>query len=208
MAETGKTDWSVLKGTLISFGLCLVVSGALIGGGYYFSERMNNELDQNKRAFRSISGKYLNVDQEKQLILDYYPKFVELYKRGLIGRERRLNWIEALRRSGENVNIPELGYSINAREEFTPGYELNHAGYKLYRSGMELKLGLLHEHELFELLDKIEQNANGAFTVSECTFNRNGAEIKFEKNHPNVYATCLLHWITIDAAGDNRIEMG
>jgi hypothetical protein len=208
MEEKNKIDWDILKGPLILFCLCLIIAGVLTSGSYYFNSNLNKEYKKNKSLFQSISRRYLDVDQEEKLLRDYYPKFVKLYRQGIIGREKRLNWIEALRQAGEKIKLPSLNYSINSQEEHIPEYSINYSGYSLYRSSMELNLGLLHEGDLFKLIDYINRTADGIYTISECSFSMNGTEIQFDKNAANVSVSCLLNWITIDLAGGQEIKIG
>ncbi len=208
MEKKNEIDWSILKGPLIIFCVCLVIASTLIGSSYYFNSNLNKEYINNKSIFQSISRRYLDVDQEEKLLHNYYPQFVKLYNQGIIGHEKRLNWIEALRQAGENVKLPLLTYSINSQEEHIPEYSINYSGYTLYRSSMELNLGLLHEGDLFKLLDYLNQSAEGIYTLSECTFRMNGNKIQFEKDHANISASCLLHWITINLVGGQEIKIG
>jgi hypothetical protein len=201
-------DWSLLRGPLIIFSICLVVASSLIGGSYYFNKNLNAEFKKNKSSFQSISRRYLDVDQEEKALHEYYPRFVKLYNKGIIGREKRLDWIETLRQAGEKVKLPSLTYTIDSQEEFIPGYYIDYTGYALYRSGMKLELGLLHEGDLFKLIDYINHNANGIYTLTECSFRMTGKEIVLEKDHSNITATCLLYWITINLAGGQEIEIG
>ena len=208
MADNKEIDWSLLKTPIILLSVCSVIAITLISGSYYFNDKLNKEYKQNKTVFQSISRRYLDVDQEEKVLLDYYPKFVNLYNKGIIGREKRLNWIEALRQAGETVKLPSLTYSINSQEEHIPEYVINYSGYTIYRSSMELNLGLLHEGDLFKLIDYINQEADGIYTLSECTFSMNGREVNFDKNHANISASCLLYWLTIDLAGGQEIKIG
>ncbi len=208
MEKQSDIDWNILKGPLIVFCVCLIIASALIGGSYYFNSSLNQEFKNNKSIFQSISQRYLDVDQEEKLLRDYYPKFVELYNHGVIGREKRLNWIEALRQGGENIVLPSLTYSINSQEEHIPDYEINYNGYVLYRSSMELDLGMLHEGDLFKLIDYMNKSADGIYTLSECTFRMNGTKVQFDKDHANISASCLLYWITIGLAGGQEIKIG
>lgn len=207
MENKSEIDWGILKGAVILFCICIVLCGVLIGASYYFNDNLEKQLRLNKGVFQSISRRYLDVDQEEKLLLENYPKFVALYNSGVIGREKRLNWIEALRQSGEKIKLPSLRYAIKSQEIFTPGFQINYGGFVLYRSSMDLTLGLLHEGDLFKLLDYINQNAEGSYTISECTFSPNGNEIQYNKDQSNIAVSCLLHWITIDIPGGNRIEI-
>ncbi|MBL1141978.1 MAG: hypothetical protein HND53_08115 [Proteobacteria bacterium] len=207
MEKKSDLDWSILKGPLVVFCICLVFSSVLVGGSYYFNSDLEKEYNNNKNLFQSISRRYLDVDQEEMVLRDFYPKFVNLYNRGIIGQEKRLNWIEALRQAGEKVELPSLTYSINSQEEHIPEYNINYSGYTLYRSSMELTLGLLHEGDLFKLIEYINNTAEGIYTLTECSFNQNGKEIQYVKDNANITASCLLYWITIDLAGGQRIEI-
>ena len=206
--ENKDIDWSILKRPLILFCSCLTVSISLIGSSYYFNDKLSKEFNNNKRIFQSVSRRYLDVDKEETLLREFYPKFIKLYEKGVIGREKRLNWIETLRDAGEKIELPTLNYAIKSQEEFRPGYTINYGGYKLYRSNMELKLGLLHEGDLLKLIDYLNKNVAGLYTISECNFRLNSQEIKLDKNASNISATCLLQWVTIDLPGGKGIELG
>lgn len=207
MEKDNKIDWSILKGAIILFSICLVLGSSLVIWSYYFSSKLSSELTRNKALFQSVSRRYLDVDEEEKSLQEYFPQFVTLYNRGIIGREQRLNWIEALRQSGEKIKLPGLRYSINSQEAFIPEFPVNYGGYTIYRSSMELNLGLLHEGDLFELLKFIDENAEGIYTISECKFNKSGGQIVFVKNQANITTACVLNWLTIDLASGNRIEI-
>ena len=124
-------DWTILKGSLIAFIACLLISGLLAGGSHYFRESAQVDFKKNKNNFQSISRRYLAVDEEERLIRQFYPQFVDLYNAGIIGREHRLNWIEVLRQVGERIMLPSLSYQISSQEVYTPGYSINLGGFQL-----------------------------------------------------------------------------
>ncbi|MGB1799523.1 MAG: hypothetical protein ACPHLK_01695 [Gammaproteobacteria bacterium] len=208
MEKESDLDWSILKTPLVMLCVCLVIASALIGTAYYFNSSMEKEFKNNRSIFQSISRRYLDVDQEEKVLRENYPKFVALYNQGIIGQERRLNWIESLRKAGEVIGLPSLSYSIKSQEGYVPEYPINYSSYALYRSSMELNLGLLHEGDLFKFIDYINKNADGIYTISECDFKKGANEVSYEKGKANVSVTCLLYWITIDLAGGQRIEIG
>ncbi len=205
--KPGEIDWSVLRTPLILLFVSLLLGGSLVAGSYYFSTAMEKEYKAQKAQFQSISRRYLDIDQEEKLLLDYYPRFVQLYNKGILGRERRLDWIEALRQSGEIVDIPQLSYAIESQNEFLPAYTINYNGYKLYSTRMELKLGLLHEGDIFNLFRQLNNNAKGMYTVSQCSFKRKNNEIRFEKDQANIDSACTLQWITINLPDGQDIEV-
>ncbi len=190
-------EWPVIRGALTIFVLCTIISAVLIGFTYYFRTEMESSFIQNKQQFQDISRKYLAVDQEESHIRDYYPGFVELYDRGVIGREHRLNWIEVLRSSGRKIKLPSLDYSIGSQTEFSSEYPITLGSYKLFRSSMDLTLKLLHEGDLLQLIDRLNNTATGLYSIKECTLSREKEVIKRDVNVPNIFAECTLEWYSI-----------
>src|SRR3990172_943992 len=113
-------DWTILKWSVINIVACLFISSLIAAGSYYFMGKIQAQSQQSRRMFQSISQRYLAVDEEERLIKQFYHEFVDYYNKGIIGREHRLNWIEILRQSSEQTQLPSLNYEITSRRQFTP----------------------------------------------------------------------------------------
>ena len=200
-------DWKLLKGSLIVFVITITVSSTLLFGAFYFRDQMQVEFNRTNAVFRSISNRYLAVDEEEKLIRTYLPRFIEFYENGVIGKEQRLNWIEVLRDTGEEMRLPSLNYQIESQQEFTPEFPLNLGKYKLYSSTMSLTMQLLHEGDLFRIIDKLERDANGRFTLSFCSITPQSEEIVESPDAANISARCELRWYTIRLADGKQIEV-
>ncbi len=200
-------DWSILRGSLIVFFLCLITSGVLLGGSLYFKDKMHQEYERNNAMFRSVSNKYFAVDEEEKLIEKFYPVFIDLYNGGVIGRERRLNWIEAIRKAGEQIKIPGLSYEIRSQEVYKPGFSVKLGRYKLFRSVMNLNMQLLHEGDLFRLLQELDNNALGAYNVSNCTMSSKGKQMSDDPQSGNLIVRCELTWHTIKLANGKELKV-
>lgn len=200
-------DWSVLKGALTLLVISVALSGSLIGVSYYFQKRMLKEYNLFNGQFHSISNRYLSIEEEKKLISQYFPKFVELHKEGVLGKEKRLNWIEVLNNAGKDLKIPGLSYDISSRKTYKPSYPLIMGRYKLYSTTMALKMDLLHEGDLFRVLKALDDLAEGMYTVSNCELNRNKLEINEDLGRGNVSANCELIWYSVKLADGKEIEV-
>ena len=157
-----------MRGTVVLLVLAMLVCGSLIGGSLYFKGQMDQEFRRNNAIFQSNSKRYLAVDEEDKTIREYFPKFIHLYNYGEIGQERRLDWIETLRRAGIDIKLPSLSYSIESQKAFTPNFMINMGRYRLFKSDMSLKMQLLHEGDLFSLLQELDHSAKGFYRVSNC----------------------------------------
>lgn len=200
-------DWRILRGSLILLLLSISISGALVYGAGYFRQQMLLEFNRANAQFRSISTRYLTVDEEEKLIRSYLPNFVQLYQGGIIGDEQRLNWVEVLRATGDEFSIPSLSYQIESQQVYTPGYPLTTGRYSLFSSMMMLNMQLLHEGDLFRILEKLNEGAKGSYTLTSCNINQSVATISDNPNAGNITVRCELQWFTIRLSDGTKIEV-
>ncbi len=199
-------EWPIVRGAVGVFCLCLVVSAALLGAGFLFRGKMLTEYKEHQSQFRAISQTYLAVEDEEKIIKELYPRFIALYEKGVIGDEQRLSWIEVLTQVGQKLKLPELSYEIASREPYEPSYPLARGNYALFNTKMNLRLGMLHEGDLANVLQALESHASGMFNISQCDLARKGTEIMLDPEVANIEATCQLDWHTIDLVG-TKIEL-
>lgn len=199
-------DWKELRGSIIILIICLCVGGSLLYGSLYFKKQMQQEFARNDARFKTISQRYLAVDEEERLIKEYYPRFLELHNNGIIGREQRLNWIEVLRATAREMNLPRLNYQIESQSDFTPGYSVNTGQFKLFSSRMRLDMSLLHEGDLFRLFATLDDEAKGLYNPVTCNM-RSSGQIKEEPRAANITANCELQWYTIRLADGSEISI-
>lgn len=200
-------DWSIIRNALIGVVLSLVISVSLVAGSFYFRDEMQKDFNMHNASFRAISQRYLAIDEEEKQIRKYYPKFIELYNQGVIGQEQRLNWIEVLRNTGSEINLPSLVYSINSQKKYTPAFKVNLGKFQLYASEMDLTLALLHEGDLFNLLERIRGEAKGIFSVNSCSFNSNGNILVDKPDATNINVNCSIFWYTIKLADGSALQI-
>lgn len=200
-------DWKVLRGALSVFVISIVLTSALVGGSIYFRDEMKKDFRRHNAQFKSISQRYLAIDEEEKLIKKYYPVFLELYNKGVIGREKRLNWIEVLRKAGQEIKLSGLNYQIKSQNNYTPNYSLVLGRYNLFSSTMSLKIQLLHEGDLFDLLDALNEKADGRYSVSKCSFAGTAKIVTNESGAVNINADCDLQWFTIKLANGAELQI-
>lgn len=202
-----KLDVSVLRGALGVFIICLTIAGVMLSASFYFREQMSSEYLSNQTRFRDISRKYLSVDEEESIIGEYLPEFRALYDAGILGREQRLSWLETLKAAGEQIKPPKLAYEIRAQSVYAPDYVLNTGGFDINVTDMDLSLGLLHEGDLFEILDILDKRAAGLFSVSSCELSRSARVSREDALPENIDANCQLKWFTIDLKGERELTL-
>ncbi len=192
-------DWGMLRNALIFLAISVVVSGALLGTSFHFSEKMKRTFQRERSALFSVRAQYQNIDEEEKIIERYLPLYRDLESRGVIGQERRLDWIDTLRQASQRVELPVLRYVIDSQSVYEPNFIELGGAFQIYSSSMKLDLGLLHEEDLDSLFADLDANATGLYTVSSCNLRRNYDQREFVKRADvtNVTAECGLRWLTI-----------
>ncbi len=194
-------EWSMIRGALIALAIALVVSIGMLSASYQFWESIDRSLKGVERQLRTAREKFRTIDEQEAMIATYYPQFQELERQGIIGRERRLDWIENLSQADENLKLPKLAYSIDTQEPFTAEFPLAGGAYKLYASKMDLQLGLLHGQDLFNLLSWLDDGAQGLYSVAACDLVRHRDD-PGSPRQTHLTSNCELRWYTIKKPGD------
>jgi hypothetical protein len=176
-------------------------------------------LQRAQRLRDAASSRYAHVDNEKRDIRNFQQRYVELRQRGLIGEERRLEWVDAIRQVQEELQLPPLSYEIDPQQPVRLEAALDLGDYQLRGSRMRLHMELLHEMDLFDFLASL--HTRGFFASQDCTLKRlataNSAQPGDSAGDatvatvatgprgatgPTLGADCTLNWITMAPAGN------
>ena len=192
-------DWRVLRGSVILLVVALAVAGTALAMSFQFKSRQESSLSRERSKMLASRSRYQALDEEEDIIATYLPRYSDLEDQGIIGREQRLDWIDVLRESAREVQVPHLQYTIEAQRQFDTGLDLQVGNYQVFASSMRLQLGLLHEEDLIRLLARMRVGVNGLFGVSGCRMVRPRGPLRVEADAANVEAGCVINFITIRA---------
>jgi hypothetical protein len=148
---------------------------------------------------KDARARLLRSGDEKDLIVRYLGSYQQLQKRGFAGDEQRINWLDALRQTNQQVDLFGVDYDIGAQRPYPYAAALNPGPVQLRESVMKLRFRLLHEEDLLRFLDVLSRQATGIYTVDQCSLRRLDTRgvIRYQ---PNLAAECELAWITASAA--------
>jgi len=178
----------------------ILIFAALVLAGYQYEKLQNEKYQEALSTLRTTHKIYSNMVNDIDL-LDQYRKLYSDYKAsGLVGKERRLSWIESLESTNEVLRLPILTYDLNPQEAFLrPGFKAKR-GVEVNSSPMDLSIGLLHEEDLFALLEGLRLSIRSLFTVDSCSMTRQSAvSTSLDTKKANLNTKCRIRWVTIDA---------
>lgn len=181
--------------------LVLVVLAATGAGLMAESARQaEGELKAAVAAQREITDKVSHIREEELWWRESISRFRQLSARGILGRERPLDWVEELQILGQEHPLIGLEYELGPPHAL-PDDDAPASGYQTLSSPMKLRMRLRHEGELLDFLDALRDRASALLRVRRCVLERSQAPALDQAPPTRLAADCELEWITL---GDSR----
>ena len=182
------------------FGVAILIAVALVVVGHQYEKSQHEEYEKAVSTLRTTHRLYRNIVNDIDLLDQYRSLYNDYKSTGLVGEERRLSWIESLESTNEVLRLPTLTYSLRPQEDFDrPKFKVQR-GVEVQSSPMDLTMGLLHEEDLFALLEGLRLSIKNLFTVDSCTLSRQrGVDQSLDTKRSNLNGVCTIRWVTIDA---------
>lgn len=144
------------------------------------------------------------LQKEEQDIRAKIAAYQALDARGIIGPERRLDWVELMRKIQRERRLLGLEYEIQPRQPWL-GNTSTGTGYRFMSSTVRVQIPLLHEGDLLHFLNDIEAQAAALVRLRSCKLQRNAAAAPGSGSlTPNLTAECQMEWITLASEGENK----
>jgi len=182
-------------------GVAILVAAALIVVGYQYETEQQATY---KKAISELSAthkRYSDLVRDLDLIEQYRNLFNEYKATGLVGDERRLSWVESLQSANQVLRLPTLTYNLQPQETFARPDFKPKRDVSVKSSPMILSMGMLHEEDLFALLEGLRLSINSLLTVDSCSMSRRTSiERSLDTKRENLRATCVIRWVTINAS--------
>lgn len=186
-----------LKKLQISLLVCLLM--IVMGAALVFFANGATRSAQRERVTAQAQrndyvGKLLRVSSEESEIKEKSALFQKLQKRGIIGEEQRLEWVELLKDIRDKRRLIDLVYEIEPQRplDVAPG-----AGFTFNVSPMKVQLKLLHEEDLTRFLGDLNEQARALIQVRYCKVTRQPQGQAGTSGQANLLAECRIDWVTL-----------
>jgi hypothetical protein len=157
--------------------------------------------DQRARAAAAardqMRGTLLRAHQEQTEIRQKIARFHQLAQTGVLGEERRLDWIERIKEIESARRLSEVRFEMSPRRPIDPAFAPGPSGsFEFYASSMRLEMTLLHEGDLIGLIEDLRGSVGALLRPRQCLIERlPGAEPR--PAEAQLRAACTIDWITI-----------
>ncbi len=178
---------------LLALAMALTGSAAI-----WASNELSTEVRQSHaqaQAGRDAAQRALSAARaEEAEIAAKIDRFRHLVERGAVGPEQRLAWVELIRDARARHGLGALDYEFSPQRPLDMAIAPADAGQlEAASSALRLRMPLLHEGQLLDLLDDLVRSAPAIVRVRECTVSR---AVTAAPGGEQLTADCLLDWIT------------
>jgi hypothetical protein len=193
-----RADLALLRWPMLLLAVALALMSLLIWASHGEYQRSQARAKEAERANMRARGELLEVRAQETNYRSFSSQFELLEGRGLTGEERRLDWIDMVQRLRERHRLYTLEYDISAQRNFVASLAPP-AGLNPRSSAVALQFTTLHEGDLINFLDELEQQSPGIFRQTRCDIRRLPAAA--DSASARLSVRCEYDWLTLKASG-------
>ncbi len=191
----------IVRDDLKRLRLPLVAAAALLALGAACLLASENYLDTAKKARDAArlsrvaaQERVSKVSEEEREIRENLVHYEQMRRRGMVGEQSRLDWIESIARIKNDRKLFEIKYSIEAQRPLDyPGIVATGAA-DFVVSRMNLEMLLLHEEDLLNFLADLEVAGKAYVSVRHCTVSRIERAAALQ---PRLRADCQVDLVSV-----------
>ena len=213
MAHGGATmmqfeiDWPYVRRHTLRPALSALVALVFLAIAMWLHDKQERRFNELSTSHNAVHEDYDALVYQRRLVDRYHRRYERFHNLGFVGRESRLDWVETLRSTSNELNLPRVSYSIEPQLEVIPPVSsvLGGEEIQLRASKVQLEMGLLHELDLLRFFDTLQVNAPGLLKVDKCELAwqaESGARASNDVNLSAICAIQLYSVITSDVSGD------
>ncbi len=189
-----RDDFPIIRKAFITFGICLAISGMLIGATQFFLAKLTAINLQAQSELGQAQGKYTAATNEKNEIREFQPMYLELVQRGFVGEEKRLDAIEFIHAIQESRKLLPITYEISPQQIVQMDPSVQTGELEVRASKLIAHIGLLHEGDILTFLSDL--SSKGIFIPQSCSIKPDvGARVATLS--VQLQGECTLNWITM-----------
>jgi hypothetical protein len=197
VANFSSRDLRALSRPLLALGIVGVIAAAAVAYSGKAVTAAKAEVKSQEAERIEATNRITRSGQERGIIERYIEPYKELERNGIVGEERRIGWIDALRAANQEADLYGVEYQVSPQQAYSFSGEVGAGPLTVHQSLMKLRFELLHEGDLFRFFDALAAQKVGRFSVNQCTLTRLPVDLAVPVNQPTLSAQCELAWITI-----------
>lgn len=192
-------DFKRFRWHLLILLVCVASGATTVWLAISREKGLQRELRQATARQGEVQAKLARAKDEEQELLTKIERFKQLEKNGYFQAEQRLDWVEQINRIKTERRLYEIQYELSPQRPLDvtalPAGAVA-GGYEFMTSPMQLRMQLLHEEDLFNLVGDLQRGSRAYLRHRSCVIDRipRGSE---RGANAQLNALCTFDWITV-----------
>jgi hypothetical protein len=185
------------------FLLPILAFAVLVGAGValvWWSKQVRvgaqRQLAVASAARAENTQRLLRIADEEREVKEKIAVYRRLKELGILGRERRLEWADAIKRIRAERGLIDLRYRVMPQKPLV-SVPAKPGSVDFFASTMNVHLALLHEEDLLGFLTALRASGNAYYSVRDCRLSRTGVPATAPNLAARVSADCDIDLITV-----------
>ncbi|MCP5213020.1 MAG: hypothetical protein H6998_19050 [Hahellaceae bacterium] len=178
--------------------LLLVFGCAFMGLAIWQYIDARDRLDFSMQVYNQQKRVNQEAFDAKETLNEYLDPYQTYQNKNVIGDARRLQWVEKLQYLAKVFYAPSVLFTLDGqvrtKQEESAYWQ---GGIDILRTPMTLDMRLGHEGDFFMLLNALQTEVNGLFSVDECELKLVAAAEDVHYANKEMVALCLLTWYNL-----------
>ncbi|MDK9724892.1 MAG: hypothetical protein OEL88_08360 [Sterolibacteriaceae bacterium MAG5] len=191
-------DFHRLRWSLLAAGLLAAVGAGAVAASLHMEQQAEQSFRQARAQQQDVRARLARIGDEEAVIRRQIGRYQEIVARGHLGRERRLEWIEAIGRIVAHRRLRDPDYELSPQHPLAEGLLPGGPGsHDFLASTMKLRLELLHEEDLLGFLGDLADKVPAVVQVRSCHVERLPPGSAERGSGARLRADCVIDWITL-----------
>ncbi len=195
-----KVPGGTLKPLYVPLLIAVVLAGIGIAVVIASKQFLDQARIQHKFALadrQGIQTKLSRATEEEREIREKLVDYRKLLARGVIGEERRLEWVETIGQIKNDHKLSEIKYQIEPQRTLElPGITAS-SEIEFRVSALKVDMQLLHEGDLLVFIDGLRRKLKAHVLVRSCAIQRLDRSGQDRGIAPRLRADCVIDLVTI-----------
>jgi hypothetical protein len=198
------TDFRLLRWNVIVLSLSIVVSGIMIYASDQFSKNAAENSRMASKLLNDARIRLINARRDRDNFVAYTSEYADIEDHQIFSDGHRLDWMEGLNNLSQQNLVMNFSYTISPQTIYQPQPVVDSGNFEIHYSEMKLQLELLHEGQLLNFFNAMNEQIEGYYQLDSCSLHRVDTLTDTDKRESqapevktNIQAECSGGWITL-----------
>jgi hypothetical protein len=187
------SDFTLIRQSVLAICAAAIASTLLLYSSGQYAEQTRKDHRDTLQQLNEARDQLDGALEDRQNMAAYADEYSALVDSGVIGEDRRLDWMEGLESLRAQNLVTDFRYQIAPQVPYSPQPPVDGGNFDVRYSEMKLQFDLLHEGQLLDFFAALRSQVKGWYQLEGCTMQR-AAE---GKPATRLTAECSGGWITM-----------